>query len=144
MKHSIRRQCHKQIPKQDDYRYELPLGLFSFLSLHSKTLNTGELTAPAALLFQRPRVTWLCSENSSSPRVPAPILLSEGAYEPWQQPLRHDGPWPDTRPSTPTLKQAVPVHTSKPGCDLRHVQLQSCLPPVVNGSFPDGENHHST
>lgn len=75
MQHSIRSKCHKQISKQSNYGCELPLGLFSFLLLHSKTLSTEELTALAAFLLQGPGVTWLCSENGSSRRVPALILL---------------------------------------------------------------------
>lgn len=119
----------KQVP-QADFQEEglwvwVPLGLFSFLLLHTAEPKHPGVNCTQCHLLSR---TWchlaLVRKPEQPPSPPCYLGL-------WQQPeTRWDGFWHKNKSSQPQRGR------SKPGCELQHAQLQSSAPPPMQGSLP--------
>lgn len=109
------------------------MGCSHFCYYTQQNPNTQELTASNSTFFQGPGATWLWSQNRSS---------LQGRPAAWGCGSSHR----DTRTCV-TQDQTLPPQRGrcKPGCEVQHAQLQACVPPLIEGSFPDRkEEAHST
>lgn len=113
---------HKQISKQKVYGCEYHLGCSHFCTAHSTTPQPGANCTKCHLLSR----TWCHLALVRKPELlPGPSCC----LGLWQ--TQWDVVWHKTKSSQPQTGR------SEPGCELQHAQLQSCVPPLMEGSFPD-------